>query len=55
MARKPDKRVYVRRGRIRKKLNRRRAWTPVSSQRTYGLQRANLNLLREIQTELGAA
>lgn len=52
MARKPDKRVYVRRNRIRRKVNKRRAWAPISSRAPYKHQQANLLLIRQLEARL---
>jgi len=54
MARKPDKRVYVRRNRVRKKLQRRRVWAPIHSQKPNELQRQNLALIQEFTRLLKA-
>ncbi len=54
MARKPDKRVYVRRNRVRRKLNKRRAWAPISSRAPYKLQQANLLLIQRLEASLAA-
>jgi len=55
MARKPDKRVYVRRNRARKKLNLRRRWAPISSCKNYKLQAANLKLIKELEEALATS
>jgi hypothetical protein len=55
MARKPDKRVYVRRNRARKKLNLRRRWAPISSRKNYKLQAANLKLISELEEALATS
>ncbi|MCS7188213.1 MAG: hypothetical protein RMJ66_00260 [Bacteroidia bacterium] len=52
MGRKPDKRVYVRRNRARRRIQRRRLWAPLTSRKTNALQEANLRLLRELSHEL---
>ncbi|GIV23275.1 MAG: hypothetical protein N3A68_02090 [Bacteroidia bacterium] len=48
MARKPDKRVYVRWNRTRRKIQKRRVWAPISSRQHNALQEANMRLLREL-------
>ncbi|MCX8112692.1 MAG: hypothetical protein N3E49_05805 [Bacteroidia bacterium] len=53
MARKPDKRVYVRRNRVRRKLQKRRAWAPITKHKANALQKSNLSLLRELERLLG--
>ncbi|MCX7607194.1 MAG: hypothetical protein N2170_08030 [Bacteroidia bacterium] len=55
MARKPDKRVYVRRNRTRKKLQKRRVWAPVSTRRSNALQEANLRILGELAQRIREA
>ncbi len=55
MARKPDKRVYVRRLRARRKLQKRRVWTPISSRKSNALQEANLRLLKELAQQIAQA
>lgn len=53
MARKPDKRVYVRRNRVRRKLQKRRVWAPITKRKANALQEANLRLLVELERQLG--
>ncbi len=55
MARKPDKRVYVRINRVRKQVNKRRAWALISSRKTYQLQAENLKLLQNIEKLLATS
>jgi len=55
MARKPDKRVYVRVNRTRKQVNKRRAWAPISSRKTYQLQAENLKLLHTLEQLLATS
>jgi len=55
MARKPDKRVYVRINRARKKVNKRRAWPLISSRESYKLQAENLRLLHELEKALATS
>ncbi len=55
MARKPDKRVYVRINRARKKVNKRRAWAPISSRKNYQLQAENLKLLHHLEKLLATS
>lgn len=55
MARKPDKRVYVRWNRARRKIQKRRVWAPISSRKANALQEANLRLLRELSQALQGA
>ncbi|MCS7298255.1 MAG: hypothetical protein RMK19_07935 [Bacteroidia bacterium] len=52
MPRKPDKRVYVRRNRVRKKLQKRRAWAPITRRKANRLQETNLRLLAELEQRL---
>lgn len=52
MARKPDKRVYVRRNRTRKKLQRRRVWAPITRRKANMLQETNLRLLAELERQM---
>lgn len=53
MARKPDKRVYVRRNRQRRVLQKRRRIAPISSRLTNRLQEQNLAVLRELRQRMG--
>ncbi|MCS6895303.1 MAG: hypothetical protein NZZ60_04040 [Bacteroidia bacterium] len=53
MARKPDKRVYVRRNRVRRKLQLRRAQAPITKRSSNALQETNLRLLAELERQLG--
>ena len=55
MARKPDKRVYVRINRTRKKVNKRRAWPLISSPKNYKLQAENLKLIHELEKALATS
>ncbi|MEN2992782.1 MAG: hypothetical protein ABDH91_04435 [Bacteroidia bacterium] len=52
MARKPDKRVYVRLNRARKRIQRCRVWSPIRSPRANALQEANLKLLNTLKQSL---
>ncbi|MCS7162076.1 MAG: hypothetical protein NZ958_01935 [Bacteroidia bacterium] len=49
MARKPDKRVYVRLNRARKRIQRCRVWAPIRKTRSNALQEANLKLLNSLK------
>lgn len=55
MARKPDKRVYVRRMRTLRKLQKRRVWAPVRSRKSNQLQEENLRLLKELAQRIAQA
>jgi len=55
MARKPDKRVYIRINRARKKVNKRRAWPLISSRKNYKLQARNLKLIHELEKALATS